>query len=99
MQPDHDLTVNVAVTQDRDSTAGAGLSGTGKPGCTLKDEQKLHEQGEKEKTFQTWQGEDRMSQDMEAKIHIRGCSKIKERTSGEHGGGVDLNLLCKGRGQ
>lgn len=34
---DYHLTVNVAVAQDRGSTAGAVLSGIGKPGCTLKD--------------------------------------------------------------
>lgn len=43
-------------------------------------------------------GKEKMRQDMEAKIHIGGCSKIKERASGEYGSGVDLNWLCEGWG-
>lgn len=33
---------------------------------------------------------------MEAKLHIGGCSKIKERTLGEYGDGMGLNWSCEG---
>lgn len=40
-----------------------------------------------------------MSQNMEAKIHIGGYSKIKERTLGKYGSGMRLNWPCEGGGQ
>lgn len=35
-----------------------------------------------------------MSQDMEAFIHVSGCSKIKERTLAECGRGMELKWAC-----
>lgn len=40
-----------------------------------------------------------MSQDTEAKIHIGGYSKTKERILGEYGDGMRLNWSCEGWGQ
>lgn len=55
------------------------------------------EQKEKGKAFQAGQG-NRMSQDTEAKIHIGGYSKIKERILRDYGDGMRLNWSCEGWG-
>lgn len=40
-----------------------------------------------------------MSPNMEAKIHIGGYSKIKERTLGKYGGSMRLNCHVKAGGK